>query len=91
MDFANKGNRIGGVMVSVLASSAVYRGIESRSGQTKDYEIGICCLSTKHTALRRKSKDWLARNHDVYEWGDMSIRWLFQWASTRKIQLSVLL
>jgi hypothetical protein len=78
MDFANKGNRIGGVMVSVLASSAVYRGIESRSGQTKDYEIGICCFSTKHTALRRKSKDWLARNHDVYEWGDMSIRGLFQ-------------
>jgi hypothetical protein len=74
MDFANKG----GVMVSVLASSAVYRGIESRSGQTKDYEIGICCFSTKHTALRRKSKDWLARNHDVYEWGDMSIRGLFQ-------------
>jgi hypothetical protein len=87
MDFANKG----GVMVSVLASSAVYRGIESRSGQTKDYEIGICCFSTKHTALRRKSKDWLARNHDVYEWGDMSIRGLFQWASTIKIQLSVLL
>jgi hypothetical protein len=85
MDFANKG----GVMVSVLASSAVYRGIESRSGQTKDYEIGICCFSTKHTALRRKSKDWLARNHDVYEWGDMSIRGLFQ--CTIKIQLSVLL
>jgi hypothetical protein len=84
MDFANKG----GVMVSVLASSAVYRGIESRSGQTKDYEIGICCFSTKHTALRRKSKDWLARNH-VYEWGDMSIRGLFQ--CTIKIQLSVLL
>ena len=26
-------------------------------------------------ALRRKSKDWLARNQDnVSEWGDMSIR-----------------
>jgi hypothetical protein len=27
-------------MDSVLASSAVSRGFESRSGQTKDYEIG---------------------------------------------------
>ena len=43
---------------------------ESRSGRTKDYEIGICCLSAKHAALRRKSKGWLARNQDnVSEWG----------------------
>ena len=34
-------NHIGGVMVSVLASSAVDRGFESRSGQTKDYNNGI--------------------------------------------------
>jgi hypothetical protein len=26
--------------------------------------IGICCFSAKHAALRRKSKDWLARNQD---------------------------
>jgi hypothetical protein len=34
----------------------------------------------------------LARNQDnVYEWGDISIRGLlFQWASTIKIQLSML-
>ena len=51
-------------MVSVLTSSAVDRGFEPRSGQTKDYEIDICCFSAKHTALRRKSKDWLARNRD---------------------------
>jgi hypothetical protein len=44
-------------MVSVLVSSVVDRGFEPRSGQTKDYEIGICCFSAKHTALRRKSKD----------------------------------
>jgi hypothetical protein len=49
-------NRIGGVMVSVLASSAVDRGFEPRSGQTKDYNIGICCLSAKHAALRRKEQ-----------------------------------
>ena len=68
-----------GVMVSVLVSSAVDRGLESFSGQTKDYKIGICCFSAKHTALRRKSKDWLAWNQDnVSEctWGAMSIRGL---------------
>ena len=32
-----------------------------------------CCFSARHTALRRKSKDWLARNQDtVSEWSDMS-------------------
>jgi hypothetical protein len=44
------GDRNGGVIVSVLASSAVDREFEPRSGQTKDYEIGICCFSAKHTA-----------------------------------------
>ena len=64
-------------MVSVLASSAIDRGFDPRSGQTKDYKIGICCFSAKQAALRRKSKDWLARNQDnVSEWGDMSIRGL---------------
>jgi hypothetical protein len=71
-------------MVSVLTSSAVDCGFDPRSGQTKDYGIGMCCFSAKHTTLWRKRKDWLARNHDnVSEWGDMSIRGLlFQWAST---------
>jgi hypothetical protein len=60
-------------MVSVLASSAVDRGFEPRSGKTKDYEIGICCFSAKHAELRRKGKDWLARNqNNVSEWSDMS-------------------
>jgi len=70
----------------VLASSAVDRGFEPRSDQTKDYEIGICSFSAKHAALRRKSKNWLARNRDnVSEWGDMSISGqLFQWANTKK-------
>jgi hypothetical protein len=57
-------------MVSMLASSAVDRLVEPRSGQTKDYEIGICCFSAKHAALRRKSKDRLARNQDnMSKWG----------------------
>ena len=51
-------------MVSVLTSSMVYRGLEPRLGQTKVYKIGICCFSAKHAALRRKSKDWLARNQN---------------------------
>jgi hypothetical protein len=69
---------IAGVMVSVLVSSVIDRGFESRSGQTKDYNIGIYCFSAKHAALRRKSKDWLARNqNNVSEWDDMSIRGLF--------------
>ena len=50
-------------MVSVLASSAIDRGFEPRSGQTKDYKIDICCFSAKHAALRRNSKDWMARTH----------------------------
>ena len=47
----------------------------------------------KHTALRSKGKDWLAPNqNNVSEWwSDMSTcGLLFQWASTFKIQLSVL-
>jgi hypothetical protein len=60
-------------MGSVLTLSALGRGFEPRLGQTKDYEIGICCFSAKHTALRRKSKDWLARNqNNVSKWSDMS-------------------
>ena len=72
-------------MVRVLASIAVDREIERRSGQTKEYKIGICCFSAMHAALRKKSKDWLARNqYNVSEWSDMSIRELFQWVSTIK-------
>ena len=57
-------NHIDGVMVSVLATSAVDRVFEPRSDQTKDYKIGVCCFSTKQEALERNSKDWLARNQD---------------------------
>jgi hypothetical protein len=52
-------DRIGGVMISVLASSAVDRGIEPLSGQTKDYKIGnvqwdddvVCFVLDQHAAL----------------------------------------
>jgi hypothetical protein len=60
-------------MFRVLASSAVDRGLEARSGQTKDNTTGICWFSAKHAALRRKSKDWLSRNqNNVSEWSDIS-------------------
>ena len=73
----NQKHRIGGVMVTVLASSAVDRVFEPRSSQTKDYAIGICCFSAKHAVLRKKSKDWLARNqNNVSEWSDISTRGL---------------
>ena len=51
-------NRIDGVMISMLDSSALDTGFESRLGQTKDYKIGICCFSAKQAAIKRKSKDW---------------------------------
>ena len=64
-------------MVNVPVFTAVDRGFEPRSDQTKDYKIGICCFSAKHATLRRKSKDWLARNqNNVSEWIDMSTRGL---------------
>ena len=60
-----KMNRISGIMVRVLASSAVVPVSETRSGLTKYYAIGMCCFSAKHASLRRKSKDWLARYQDI--------------------------
>jgi hypothetical protein len=68
-------NCIGGIMVivRVIASSAVDRGFEPQSGQTKDYKIDICRFSSKHASLRRKSKVWLTRNqNNVSERSDMS-------------------
>ena len=50
---------IGSVIVSVLASSAVHRGFESRSGQIKDYQLVFVAYNAKHAELSRKSKDWL--------------------------------
>jgi uncharacterized protein YaeQ len=74
LQILEKHNRISGVMVSVLASSALDHWLEPQLGQTKDYKIGICCFSGKHAALRRKSKDWLAQNQNkVSDWSNMSI------------------
>ena len=47
---------IGDVMVRVFALSAVDRGFEPRSGQTKDCNIDSCCFSAKHAALSKKEQ-----------------------------------
>ena len=71
--FFNNHVHIGGVMVSMPTSNAVDHKFESQLVQTKDYKICICCFSAKHAALRRKNKDWLARNqNNVSEYSDMS-------------------
>ena len=61
------------------------------SVQTKDYNIGISFLATKHAASRSKNKDWLAQSQNVPKKSGMSTcGLLLQWASTLKIYLSVL-
>ena len=60
--FHHRCNLIGGVMVSALASSVV-----DRLGQTKDYEISICCFSADpdHATLRLVGSEsvFLAERH----------------------------
>jgi hypothetical protein len=59
-----------GALANVLM---VDRRLEPRSGQTKDYTIGVCCFSAKHAALRKKSNSEFARNQkNVSEWNNMS-------------------
>jgi hypothetical protein len=56
LNFSCTGDCIFSVMVGMLVSNAVDRTFEPQPGKTKDYKIGICCFSTKHAALRRKSR-----------------------------------
>jgi hypothetical protein len=59
-----------GVYIHVyIRGDVADHGFEPRSGKTKHYKIGICCFSAMHAALRRKSKNWLARNQNyMSEW-----------------------
>jgi hypothetical protein len=84
--------RIGEVIVSLFALSAVDYWFQPWSIQTKHYTIGMCYFSAKYAALRRKRKDWFALNHEnVSERSDMPTQGLlYQWDSTMKIQLSVM-
>ena len=74
-------------MVNVLASSAVDNGVEPFSRQTRDYVIGMCCLSAKHAAFKSKSKGILAGHRDnISEWSTISNHeLLFQFRSTIKV------
>jgi hypothetical protein len=77
-------------LISGHGSNSICR-VRALVGSNQSYKIGICCFSAKHVALRRKSKDWLARNqNNVSEWSDMSTR-VFKRAISIKIQLSVLI
>jgi hypothetical protein len=43
--------------------------------KTKDYKIGLCLCSAKHTVLNSKGKDWLAQNqNNMSELSEMSTR-----------------
>jgi hypothetical protein len=60
-------NHIGGVMGCVFASKAVHRVFEPRSGQTKDYKIGLCCFSTisKHWSSIEEKEQRLVDSESV--------------------------
>ena len=65
------------ILVCMLVLSAVDRCFEPHSGKPSDYVIGICWFSAKYAALKKKSKEWLARNQDnMSESGGMDIRGL---------------
>ena len=48
---------VSGVMFCLLPLCVVDSEFKSQLGQTKDYEICICCFYPKQAALRSKSKD----------------------------------
>jgi hypothetical protein len=63
-------NHISSLVVSVLVSNVVDRGFDARSGQGKDYKIGICCFFVKRAAVIGSNRIYLlARNrNNVPEW-----------------------
>jgi hypothetical protein len=56
-------NCISAVMVNMLAWSVVDCGVKPRSGQSKNFKIGISCSML----------DWI--QDSVSEWSDMSTKW----------------
>jgi len=58
IDYINNSKQICYGMVSLLALS-----------QTRDYTNGIFCFFTKPVALQSKSKDWIARNQNMFPSG----------------------
>lgn len=77
----------GGVMISMLISSAVDYGWACLDQVKSRTKIGICCLSSEYIAFRSKSKDWLGWNQDDIfrvERHVYPLTVLFQWASHYK-------
>ena len=70
-------NRLAGLTFIIITSRAVDCELESRSCQTKDYKISICCFSDKHATLRRNSTDWLARNQNNVSERGLSVDYCF--------------
>ena len=76
-------------MVSVLATNGIDRGYEPWSGQTKDYEICICCFSAKYAALKSKNKDRLTQNqNEVSEWSNVYIPADKDWLALNQNEVS---
>ena len=87
-------DRIGGVIVSGLTSSAVDRVFEPPvdSKQRLIKLAFICSFSANRTALKSKNKNWLARMSPSRATCLSARGLLFPWSSTKqciKIQLSV--
>ena len=57
MENSSKSNHTGDVMISVLLSSTVNCGFESRSGQTKDKKNIFSPLSMQYKEVRGQT-DW---------------------------------
>jgi hypothetical protein len=68
------------MVISVIAFSVVDHGFEPWLGHTKDYESGIRCMSTKHTAVGSKNKDWLVRNQHIVS----QERYVYPWTISVK-------
>jgi hypothetical protein len=68
-------------MITMLASSAINCGFESRSDQTKEYEIGIYYFSAKNVPLMRVRIKCTT--------GATSCLSVFQWDNTMDIDLLV--
>ena len=77
---------LGGIMIIMLASSAVNRGFDPQAGPINDNKIGTCCISAKHTALRSISKDFVGSQLEWRVWVFTTDHDLFQWSSTIKIK-----
>jgi hypothetical protein len=80
---------IGGVIVSVLISSAVDRGVYGlRSSQAKAYTIGICSFSAKHDIQLLP----LTAHVDTFELGQqinkLKIKKTFSWKYVKAEHIS---